>query len=99
MVSLFGEAKTLPTLIGIPLTDTQSGYRLIRAEVLQGLPLRAAGYDGELELLIKACKRGYCVIEIPIATRYADGRPSSHFRSVRDTWLICRTFLQAFFWR
>jgi hypothetical protein len=91
--------KAVSKLIGTPLTDTQSGYRLIRAEVVRGLPLRAAGYDGELELLIKACKRGYGVIEIPIATRYADGRPSSHFRPVRDTWSICRTFLQAFFWR
>jgi len=90
--------KAVSKLIGTPLTDTQSGYRLMRAEVLRGIPLRAAGYEGELELLIKACKRGHSVREIPIATRYADGRPSSHFRPVRDTWLICRTFLQEFFW-
>jgi glycosyltransferase involved in cell wall biosynthesis len=91
-------AKAVSKLIGTHLTDTQSGYRLIRAEVLQGLPLRATGYEGELELLIKACKRRHSVQEIPIATRYADGRPSSHFRPVRDTWLVCRTFLQEFFW-
>ena len=90
--------KAVSKLIGTPLTDTQSGYRLIKAEVLRGLPLRAAGYEGELELLIKACKRGHSVVDIPIATRYADGRPSSHFRPVRDTWLVCRTFLQEFFW-
>jgi len=90
--------KAVSKLIGTPLTDTQSGYRLIKAEVVRGLPLRAAGYEGELELLIKACKRGYRVVDIPIATRYADGRPSSHFRPVRDTWLVCRTFLQEFFW-
>jgi glycosyltransferase involved in cell wall biosynthesis len=90
--------KAVSKLIGTPLTDTQSGYRLIKAEVLKGLPLRAAGYEGELELLLKACKSGYRMREIPIATRYADGRPSSHFRPVRDTWLICRTFLQEFFW-
>jgi glycosyltransferase involved in cell wall biosynthesis len=90
--------KAVSKLIGSPLTDTQSGYRLIRVEVLRGLPLRATGYEGELELLIKARKKGHAVREIPIATRYADGRPSSHFRPVRDTWLICRTFLQEFFW-
>jgi glycosyltransferase involved in cell wall biosynthesis len=91
--------KAVSKLTGTSLTDTQSGYRLIRAGVLRGLPLCAAGYEGELELLIKACKRGYSVADIPIATRYADGRPSSHFRPVRDTWLVCRTFLQEFFWR
>jgi glycosyltransferase involved in cell wall biosynthesis len=91
--------KAVSKLIGTPLTDTQSGYRLIKAEVLQGLPLRAAGYEIELELLIKACKRGHHVVEIKVTTHYIDGRPSSHFRPVRDTWLVCRTFLQEFFWR
>jgi glycosyltransferase involved in cell wall biosynthesis len=91
--------KAVSKLIGTPLTDTQSGYRLITAEVLQGLPLRATGYEGELELLIKACKRGHRVVEIKVTTYYIDGRPSSHFRPVRDTWLVCRTFLQEFFWR
>jgi glycosyltransferase involved in cell wall biosynthesis len=91
--------KAVSKLIGTPLTDTQSGYRLIKAEVLQGLPLRAAGYEIELELLIKACKRGHRVVEIPVTTHFIDGRPSSHFRPVRDTWLVCRTFLQEFFWR
>jgi len=91
--------KAVSKLIGSPLTDTQSGYRLIKAEVLQGLPLRAAGYEVELELLIKACKRGHPVVEIKVTTHYIDGRPSSHFRPVRDTWLVCRTFLQEFFWR
>ena len=56
-------------------------------------------YEGELELLIKACKRGYGVVEIAVMAQYIDGRPSSHFRPVRDTWLVCRTFLQEFFWR
>lgn len=91
--------KAVSKLTGTPLTDTQSGYRLITAEVLGGLPLRAAGYEGELELLIKACKWGHSVVEIPVTTHFIDGRPSSHFRPVRDTWLVCRTFLQEFFWR
>jgi glycosyltransferase involved in cell wall biosynthesis len=91
--------KAVSKLIGTPLTDTQSGYRLIKAEVLKGLPLRAAGYNIELELLIKACKRGHRVVEISVTTHFIDGRPSSHFRPVRDTWLVCQTFLQEFFWR
>ena len=91
--------KAVSRLIGIPLTDTQSGYRLIAAEVLHGLPLRATGYEVELELLIKACKRGHRVVEIDVTTHFIDGRHSSHFRPVRDTWLVCRTFLQEFFWR
>ena len=91
--------RAVSKLIGTPLTDTQSGYRLITQEVLRGLPLRATGYEGELELLIKACKGGHTVVDIPVTTYYIDGRRSSHFRPVRDTWLVCRTFLQELFWR
>jgi glycosyltransferase involved in cell wall biosynthesis len=91
--------KAVSKMIGTRLTDTQSGYRLIKAEVLRGLPLLAAGYEIELELLIKACKRGHRVVEIPVTTHFIAGRHSSHFRPVRDTWLVCRTFLQEFFWR
>jgi glycosyltransferase involved in cell wall biosynthesis len=91
--------RAVSKMIGTPLTDTQSGYRLIASTVLRGLPLRATGYEGELELLLKACKRGHKVLEIPIISHYADGRPSSHFQPVRDTWLVCRTFLQEFFWK
>lgn len=91
--------KTVSKLTRTPFTDTQSGYRLIEAGVLKGLPLCSSGYEAELELLIKACKRGHNVVNIPVTTHYADGRSSSHFRSVTDTWLICRTFLQELFWR
>jgi hypothetical protein len=91
--------RAVSKLIGTPLTDTQSGYRLITQEVLRGLPLRATGYEGELELLVKACKKGHAVVDIPVTTYYIDGRRSSHFRPVRDTWLVCRTFLQELFWR
>ncbi|RLB07913.1 MAG: glycosyltransferase family 2 protein [Deltaproteobacteria bacterium] len=92
-------AKAVSKLTGTAFTDTQSGYRLIKGEVLKGLALCSSGYEGELELLIKACKKGHSVVDISITTRFADGRPCSHFRPVRDTWLVCRTFLKELFWR
>jgi hypothetical protein len=75
------EARAVSKLIGLPLTVTRFGYRLMRAGVLRS----TAGNEGELKLFIKACKKGFCVVYIPIATRYAEGRPSSHFRPVRNT--------------
>jgi hypothetical protein len=75
------EARAVSKLIGLPLIDTRFGYRLMRAGVLRS----AAGNEGKLKLLIKACKRGFGVVYILIAARYAEGRPSSHFRPVRNT--------------
>ena len=52
------------------MSDTQSGYRFITAEVLQELPLRTVGYEMELELLLKTCKWGHSVVEILVTTHY-----------------------------
>lgn len=63
-------AGAVSNIADIALTDIQSGYRLITVGVLQGLQLGATGYEGELELLLKACKRGHTVVDISVATHY-----------------------------
>jgi len=79
------------------ITDSQSGFRLIRVEVIREVYLSTSGFEMELELLIKACKKGFGVLSVPIETRSVDGTGSSHFRPVMDTWLVCRVFLRSLF--
>ena len=80
------------------ITDSQSGFRLIRAEVIREIHLSASRFEMELELLIRACKKGFSVLSVPINTQSVDGTGSSHFRPVVDTWLVCRVFLRNLFW-
>ena len=80
------------------ITDSQSGFRLIRAEVIREIHLSASRFEMELELLIRACKKGFGVLSVPINTQSVDGTGSSHFRPVVDTWLVCRVFLRNLFW-
>ncbi len=80
------------------ITDSQSGFRLIRTDVLREVSLTTTGFETELELLIKACKKGFGVLSIPIHVPRVDGTSSSHFRPVTDTWLVCKLFLQSLFW-
>ncbi len=77
------------------ITDSQSGFRLIRTEVLKGVDLFTSRFETELELLINACKRGFSVLSVPIKTQHVDGTGSSHFRPVVDTWLVCKIFLRS----
>ncbi len=91
-------ARAVSRLCHSDITDSQSGFRLIRTEVLKAVHLTTPGYEMEMELLIKACKRGFSVLSFPIITPRIDGTPSSHFRPVVDTWLICKVFLQGLFW-
>ena len=90
--------KAVARLCHADITDSQSGFRLIRTEIVKGISLTTTGFEMELELLIKACKSGFGVLSIPINVPRVDGTSSSHFRPVTDTWLVCKLFLRSLFW-
>jgi len=79
---------------GFEITDSQSGFRCYSSALLRSVTLVADGYDLEMEVLMKAWKKGFKVASLPVAARVADGRSTSHFRPVRDTWNICKIFLR-----
>jgi glycosyltransferase involved in cell wall biosynthesis len=79
---------------GFEISDSQSGFRYYSSKLLRGLKLESDGYDMEMEILMKAWRGGFVIGSLPIAARVADGRQTSHYRPVRDTWSICRTFLR-----
>lgn len=79
---------------GFEITDSQSGFRFYSARLLKSLTLSADGYDLEMEVLMKAWRKGLKVGSLPVAARVADGRSTSHFKPVRDTWNICKVFLR-----
>jgi len=89
--------KAVARLCHSDITDSQSGFRLIRTEVLKGVDLFTSRFETELELLINACKRGFSVLSVPIKIQKVDGTGSSHFRPVIDTWLVCKIFLRSLF--
>jgi len=79
---------------GFAINDSQSGFRYYSGRVLRDLELEADGYELEMEVLMKAWRRGFRIGSVAVPARVADGRDTSHFRPVRDTWNICMTFLR-----
>jgi len=79
---------------GFEITDSQSGFRCYSARLLKTVNLTGNGYELEMEILMKAWRGGFRIGSLPVAARVADGRSTSHFRPVRDTWNICMTFLK-----
>jgi glycosyltransferase involved in cell wall biosynthesis len=79
---------------GFEITDSQSGFRYYSARLLENVKLTTDGYELEMEILMKAWRGGFRIGSLPVAARVADGRSTSHFRPVRDTWNICMTFLK-----
>jgi len=79
---------------GFEITDSQSGFRCYSREVLKNVTLAANGYAMEMEILLKTWKNGFTIGSLPIAARVADGRSTSHYRPVKDTFTISMTFLR-----
>ena len=49
------------------LSDMETGYKVFRREVLQGITLRANRFDFEPEFTAKILKRKFCIYEVPIS--------------------------------
>jgi len=79
---------------GFDINDSQSGFRYYSGRMLADLHFDSSGYELEMEILMKAWRGGFRIGSIAVPARVADGRETSHFRPVRDTWNICMTFLR-----
>lgn len=71
-------------LAGARITDSQSGYRLLSARLLEKLKDRGGeGFDFESEMLIDAVRTGLTYAEVPISCVYGD--ETSYYHPVRDS--------------
>ena len=80
-------SRALSALVGHPVRDTQSGFRLVRCGRLRDLPLTSTGYEIETELLIRLSRRGARIGHVDVTLAYEGAR--SHLRPIRDTTRTC----------
>ncbi|MFZ3216196.1 MAG: glycosyltransferase [Candidatus Acidiferrales bacterium] len=73
------------------LTDMETCYKMVRADLLKSIPLQSSTFDVEPELAIKLAKRGARIFEVPISysgRTYAEGKKISWKDGVRALWAI-----------
>jgi len=49
------------------VSDSQSGYRVMKSAVLRSMRLKSSEYEIESEMLVKTARHGFRVIEVPIS--------------------------------
>lgn len=89
-------ARAASRVARMPITDSTSGFRLIREPLLGEFSRRFSSYylGDTFEALISAARAGYHIVEIPAALGpRAHGRSTSS--SVRSTMLIVKVLLLA----
>jgi glycosyltransferase involved in cell wall biosynthesis len=75
------------------LSDMETCYKVFRAEVVKGIPLRSHRFDFEPEVTAKVLKRGYRVYEVPISyngREWYEGKKISWRDGVIALWTLIR---------
>jgi glycosyltransferase involved in cell wall biosynthesis len=80
-------SRVLSWFVGVPVRDTQCGFRVFRIDALRPLRLTATGYEIETEMLVKVRRRGGRVATVPVTAVYAG--ETSKLRPVPDTTRTC----------
>jgi glycosyltransferase involved in cell wall biosynthesis len=75
------------------LTDMETCYKMVRADLLKSIPLESSSFDVEPELAIKLAKRGSRIFEVPISysgRTYLEGKKIGWKDGVRALGAIVR---------
>lgn len=78
-------------LYGTKLTDMETCYKLMAAEVAKGLTIECNRFDLEPEITAKIARRGYEIIEVPISY---EPRTEKKLSPWKDGWPALRALVK-----
>lgn len=80
---------------GERLSDVQTGFRLYSRRLFEEVGLPEDGFEAESAVVVRACRRGYRVLAVPVEMGLVDGRCTSHYRPLLDSLRIARAVVGA----
>jgi glycosyltransferase involved in cell wall biosynthesis len=75
------------------LSDMETGYKVFRHKVVDGMPLRAKRFDFEPEFTAKVLKRKYRIFEVPITFNprdYSEGKKIGLKDAFEAVWTLLK---------
>lgn len=75
------------------LSDMETGYKVFRREVIEGMPLHARRFDFEPEFTAKVLKRDYRIFEVPITFNprdYSQGKKIKLKDAFEAVWALLK---------
>jgi hypothetical protein len=75
------------------LSDMETGYKVFRRRVIEGMPLRAKRFDFEPEFTAKVLKRKYRIFEVPITFNprdYSEGKKIGLKDAFEAVWTLLK---------
>lgn len=85
--------KVFHYLLGLSVSDTQTGLRAIPASFMEKLmQVKGERFEYETNMLIETKDREISIVEVPVETVYIEENKTSHFNPIRDSLRIYLVF-------
>ncbi len=86
-------------LAGQSLADVQTGFRWYSKRLIETVGFPEPRFEAESAVVVRAVRRGFKLLTVPVELGFADGRVTSHFRPLIDGLRIARAVARARFER
>jgi len=87
--------RGIAILAGEALDDVQTGFRLYTRRLIEVTGFPEARFEAESAVVVRAVRRGFRVVTVPIRLAVVDGRRTSHYRPLVDSARIANAVIRA----
>jgi glycosyltransferase involved in cell wall biosynthesis len=88
-------SKAISFAAGQRLNDIQTGFRFYSRRLVERVGFPEARFEAESAVVVRAARRGFRVVTVPVRLGFADGRTTSHYRPLMDSLRIAGAVTRA----
>ena len=88
-------SRAISFAAGQRLTDIQTGFRYYSRRLIETVGFPEARFEAESAVVVRAARRGFRVVTLPVHLAFADGRTTSHYRPLIDSLRIAGAVTRA----
>jgi len=88
-------SRAISFAAGQRLTDIQTGFRYYSRRLIETVGFPEARFEAESAVVVRAERRGFRIVTVPVHLAFADGRTTSHYRPLIDSLRIAGAVTRA----
>ncbi len=88
-------SRAISFAAGESIPDVQTGFRLYRRPLLESGIMIENRFEAESAVVVRAARRGFRIVSVPVRLGFADGRHTSHYRPLLDSLRIAQAVTRA----
>ena len=88
-------SRAISFAAGQALSDIQTGFRFYSKPLIETVGFPESRFEAESAVVVRAARRGFQIVSVPVRLGFADGRTTSHYRPLLDSLRIAGAVTRA----